>query len=853
MNTPNLPAQSLTCQSQLSKTPGSDEGRGANTTNAVFNARDVTHYDISSFFVGIPLVQIMTLAVDTCNAAEKEYVKQNWKRENLDKALKAYNLPRDFSPRGAIKHRKPSAIFNVFLQVKEEGVKAKQRGGDGHDLPLAHSLCNFLNREKAKEGGNQDPHFVSMDFFVAQMNRHQRTMDITHSVIGSHGPESQHSESGWPTAENPTFTMAGKPSLASGKVKNNIDSLQKQLQFMGEKVLVDQLHDQLHMLERSFSQKKPKLHNHRAIKAIDCQANDLAKQINKLGCTEFEYEKTKLQSQLTALQANISSWLVVVAAFDTLTSLKSYLDGFQFCNSLQDIDLFAKKLDEFERHNRDLPAGEARNTLMRETSILRNSFADIQTSVRQKQLYDALAKAENTIKTLEYGVSGYTKSGNTKSFLVGQAKAALAVARPLIDLGKDDDFAMLGNLCQRLSKLTGLERSGDQEQAIAAEPHPEFLLQRGAAFKKELAAFSKQATASGSGGVAAAGNMSALSGKFAALPTLPGQTISQAAPSQAVLHSSTRQSQLQAKTGPVLTHGERLTSFASELKGCRKLKFWGDGSISASLGIRTSSEKIKCFVTWCDIPLETLPSCFRERMIEANNDSNIRPKDVIVLQVYAFAPNESDFNGAGFTVELESLLTGYEYRIFNNSRDGRNYSPLGANLRMPEGLRQGNRFYEARWDLNQNLAERDTVRFAHGSGVDNHSSLEDIGFTLAAPVPPGASAQEAAFAEPGFGIPFGIDMRAQPESVIRELENQNMHGVSLDYNVGAAGSSGINPVATQEGSTCLQASEILTKEVGILWVKRVTALADINSARDLLHWLRDDKFDPKNPRFPQLL
>ena len=468
MNTPHLPDKSLIFQSRFSQASSLNQGRGANTTTVMFNARDVTHYDLSRFFMRISSEMAFTLAVDTCNKAEKVHGKKIWKRDNLDKDLEAYDLPRDFTLRVGMKHRKPSAIFNVFLKVKYEGEKAKHRGRDGHDMPMAQNLCDFLNRKEAKEGGkNRDPHFVSMDFFVGEMNRYQQTMNIMR-LIDSLDPESQYSRApDWPPAENPTFTMARKLPLPSaqtitpsappnydacdaaqaemrlaglnaliaylqrglkndfqsqpfkdgmrwaeqemsqfgvnlpvnlqeqyGETKANIESLQKQLQGMNEMVLVNKFYDKIDMLKKSLSEKEPKTNNLDEIKTIERQANDLANQINKLSSKESEYEKAELQDRVKALKVSISGWLAVVGAFDTLIRLKSYLDGFQFQKSLQDADLFSKKLDEFDERIRNIPPGEARNELMSEAGILRNSFSDIQKSVKQKQLIDELVKAE---------------------------------------------------------------------------------------------------------------------------------------------------------------------------------------------------------------------------------------------------------------------------------------------------------------------------------------------------------------------------------------------------------------------------------------------------------------------------
>ncbi|WP_257282720.1 hypothetical protein [Endozoicomonas sp. SESOKO1] len=438
--------------------------------------------------------------------------------------------------------------------------------------------------------------------------------------------------------------------------------------------------------------------------------------------------------------------------------------------------------------------------------------------------------------------------------------------------------AVSGNQHQTLNRF---EKSGDQGQMPAVEAHPEVLLQQGvAAYEKEMAAFGKKGTASQAGFAAATSNMAALLSKFASSQSEP--TASQTVSSQAVTQPLVRQHvplfPEPMKIRPVITHGDSLASFASQL-GYTKTTIFDDRRIlNASLGIKPSSEKIKSLVTSTDIPLKSLPSEIRGRMIEAFNDSNNWPEKIKLVQVYAFAPDESDFHGASFKVELQSLMPDYHREIYRRSSVRDQYSPIGADLRMPEGLKQGSKFYEVHWSVNESLAGN-MVHFAHGSAGDNHGVLENIGFTLVAPVLKalGASAEEATSAEAGFGIPFGIDLRMQPQSVLQEVERFKPHrvvrfevpdvtdsvtpdGGQLDSNVvsDAQGSSGINPLALQtqskyESSSRIPASKIFAKEVGILWVKTVTGLPDINSAYGLMDWVGRNKPDLENLRLPQLL
>ncbi|WP_257294636.1 hypothetical protein [Endozoicomonas sp. YOMI1] len=871
------------------------------------------------------------------------------------------------------------------------------------------------------------------------------------------------------------------------EAKANLESLQEQLLGMNEMVLVKEFHGQIDGLEQSLAQKEPKTGNKYEVKALEREIQGLDKQIDKLSSAESESEKAELKERLSALTASIGEWLTVVAAFDTLKCLKSDLDGFQFQKTLQDVDSFSTKLDEFDKSIRNFPSGGPRNELMRESGSLRNSFSDIQKNVKKQHFIAELEIAEKTIKALEHEVSG-----NPEAYLVEQAKSALTIATPLVVLeGKDDNLAKLSNLKERLEKFEGLrvtgqtaasnmqssvqgevdgvitsiheligdadsrlsgaeklrqavdgiplnqthmdelqgildqinekilqvkgsdhrdervrlqtmnaklvarltrlqgggetsgqstgvsghpvsgnqhqtavdnikkaldaaeapiealtgnpdssskedlltqarsnlekatqmlgtltdqalkperaelktrlinlheqlsllETSGDQGQVNAVEPNPDVLLQQGvAAFQKEMAAFGKKGTASKAGFAVATSNMSALLSKFASSQSSSaGQTTrqtvqsSQNVPRQTVTHSPLGQNiHLQAepvKTRPVLANGDSLASFASEL-GFTKTTIFDDQSICiSSLGIKPSSEKIKSLVTSTDLPLEFLPFDIQERMIEAYKYGNNWPDKIKLVQVYAFAPDESDFNGASFKVELESIMPDHHREIYRRSLVRKNYSPMGANLRMPEGLKQGNRFHEAHWSLNENLARENTVSFAHGSGGDNHSSLEDIGFTLVAPVLTalGASAEVATSAEAGFGIPFGIDLKMQPQSVLNEVERwrpQRSFGFEMfdvtdcvmpdgdqlesDVASDSLGTSGINPVAlhTQSRhqiSTREPASEIFAKEVGILWVKTITGLPNVNSVHSLMNWVGSNKPDLPNLRLPQLL
>ncbi|WP_257283703.1 hypothetical protein [Endozoicomonas sp. SESOKO1] len=653
-----------------------------------------------------------------------------------------------------------------------------------------------------------------MDFFVGEMNKYHQKINQTDSFRGSTGQENPGvTGPGLPPAENPVFAKAGRPLLlllppawygpaivpspppdyravraemrlanlkaalanlqqglkndfqsqsfqhgmsaaeleisqlainlpvnlqgSYGKAKADFKRLQqqlpkqlpKQLPSMNERVLVKEFHQQIDRLQQSLAEKEPRIENSCAVRAVKREVHALANQIDKL--SSVESEKAVLQVRKGALTISIDNWFAVLDAFDTLTRLKSYLEGLQFLKLSQDVDYFSARLDQFDDNIRKILPGETRNELMRESGKLRSVFSD------------------------------------------------------------------------------KFKSQTDTRQTTVSKRQP---------------SFSEQST---------------LENVHEKLRTEP------------------------PKSRPVLVHGDILASFASEL-GCKKLRFFSDGFIStASLGIKPSSEKTKCLVTWTTIPLKSLPSDFQARMIEAYNDSYNWPEDITLLQVYAFATDKSDFNGASFQLELESLMPDFHHRIYRNSRDGRNYSPMGADLRMPEGLKQGNRFYEAHRALHENLAREDTVSFAYGSGVDNHGNLEDIGFT------PGASAQEAASAEAGFGIPFGIDLKKQPESLLYELEQQRT-GDYRDFEVpdgdepdsdvvsDSLGSSGINSVALQpkgkyQISARARASEIFAKEVGILWVKTITALPDVNSPCGLMDWVQNNKPDPGNLRIPPLL
>ncbi|WP_257266679.1 hypothetical protein [Endozoicomonas sp. ONNA2] len=213
------PAQTLAVQpnfsqaSDLNDASGLNKGAGVYTTTAKFNARDVRHTDISNFFVGLKRGDVRQLAMDTCAEAERVHGDKIWKKDNLDKDLKAYELPRDFSYRHDLKDRKASAILNVFLKVKDEGVIAAAKGGEGHTLPLAQNLCDLFNRKAAKEGEKKrEPHYVSMDFFVGEMNKYHQELNQTDSFRDGTGQENYGvTGSGLPPAENPVFARAGRP------------------------------------------------------------------------------------------------------------------------------------------------------------------------------------------------------------------------------------------------------------------------------------------------------------------------------------------------------------------------------------------------------------------------------------------------------------------------------------------------------------------------------------------------------------------------------------------------------------------------------------------------------------------
>lgn len=1170
MNSPQFPTRSPAFSTQppevsgFNKAPCLNEGGGANTTVVVFNGKNVNKYVLSNFFKEMTQGGMRQLAEDTCAQAARVHDKF-WKRDNLVKDLEAYGLPVDCNRRAQLTDRKTSAVMNVFLKVKEESEKAIDQGGRGDNLEVAKGLCDLLNGTDVRVDGKiHTPHFVDMEFFAGEMNKCQQKLDAARSAIGSLGQESQGiNEPGLPPAENPAFTMEGKPLLPQGnaptmtpsappnydvvqaekrlaelntqiallqqgvtqdflsqsfqhqlslvqmeivrlgfnlpvnlqeqyiQAKANLDGIQQQQLALQEGGRGIEFHGQIDELKRSLAQNEPK--NKTEIKALERKVNALDDQIGKLSSPESGSHKEELKERLSELKISISQRLSVVTAFETLACLKSDLEGFQYQQLPAEVSSFSAKCDDLDEIVTKLPSGAQRNQLIKEFSILKQSFSEIQKNVQQHHLITQLDNAENIIKVMEYDVSG-----SPKSYQVEQARAALLDAESLsLKEGTDNCFARLSNLKERLSKfessaaaasaaaataaatkmqssarvdakkvieqinelirdadgrlrgeeknreavsgihlnqthmgevqsildaitekilnelnggdlrdererlqsmrssllgrlktlqgggassgqstaasaqpvsgnqdhtevenirkaldfaeapiealisnpnssakddlitrarshleqatqmigrltdnaliplrtelstrlgrlnkqLNLIESGGGQGQVTPAEPQPEVLLQKGVAvFKKEMDEFGKKGTVSNAGFAAAAGNMSALLSKFA-----PSQSASQSVPGshnvlqpvlpRPLVRQNTPLHAGPVMTRPVLTNGDSLASFASALNFTNTIIFDNGSTSTASLGIKPSSEKIKSLVTSTDIPFGSLPFDVRERMIEANDCGNHWPKKIKLVQVYAFAPDESDFNGASFRVRLDSIMPEHHRQIYMHSTVAHKYSPLGANLRMPEGLKQGNPFYEARWSLNEKLDSRNTVSFAHGSGRDNHSNLEDIGFTLVAPVLKalGASAEEATSAEAGFGIPFGIDLMKQPQTVMNELQHYTTpyprqryfgfqvpdvtdsvvpDGGALDPDVvsdsESLGTSGINPLALHTESTYgfssrIGASEIFAKEVGILWVKTVTDLPDVNSPYSLMNWVESNKPEPENLRLPQLL
>ena len=518
-----------------------------------------------------------------------------------------------------------------------------------------------------------------------------------------------------------------------------------------------------------------------------------------------------------------------------------------------------------------------------------------------------------------------------------EARSSLEKATQMLGKLTDKDYkperaalnTRLGNLNKQLNDI---ERGG-QAQMNAVEPSPGALLQKGvAAYGDQMQAFGEGGTVSKESFQVATGNMSVLLSKFApsgpSAPSSAGssvgqrQTTSQTAQSrqnvspqqlphssvgqnttqnvpnrqsqspQGVSHSPARQNtNLHAeppKTKAVLTPGTSLASFASTL-GVTKTMVHSGVFSTASMGIKPSTDRIQSLVTSSEIPLPSLPKEMQSRMIQAYAGPSGRPDSIKLVQVYAFAPNESDFKGASFQLELESLMPQLHHEIYKNSRDWEKYSPMGADLRMPEGLKQGQKFYQVNWAMNKGLAQQFVGGFAHGPGDKEHSHLQDIGFSQVAPVlvALGADTQTATSHEAGFGIPFGLDLRRQPDSVLRELQQQNtrlrsrgveqsdggmeadgdlqedgdgMEGCVLDANVVTDGprSSGINPVALKtvsnyQGSTSARASEYISHDVGILWVKTITGLPNIKNESDLLDWVESSKPDLSKLRLPQLL
>ncbi|WBA85350.1 hypothetical protein [Endozoicomonas sp. GU-1] len=468
--------------------------------------------------------------MDTCAQAARNHG-EGWKRDTLVRDLNAYGLPVDCERRAGLTDRKPSAVLNVFLKVKEESEKAIDQGGSGDNLEVAKGLCDLLNGTEVRVNGKiHKPHFVDMKFFAGEMNKYQQKLDAARSAIGSLGQESQGvNEPGLPPAENPAFTMEGKPLLPSGnaptmtpsappnydavqaekrlaelntqivflqqgvtqdfqsqqfqyqlslvqtdiarlginlplnlqeqfnQAKANLAGLQQQQLAMQEGVRIIEFHGQIDGLKQTLAQNEPKSDNKTEIKALERKVKALDDQIGKLSSPESGRHKEELKEQLSELNISIRQWSSVVTATEILAGLKSDLEGFQYQQLPAEVSSFSAKCDSLDAIVRKMPSGDQRNQLIKESSILKQSFSEIQKNVQQNHLIAQLERAENIITVMEFDVSGSPKSHH-----VEQAKAALLVVESLsLKEGTDNCFARLSNLRERLSKF---------EDSVAAAP-----------------------------------------------------------------------------------------------------------------------------------------------------------------------------------------------------------------------------------------------------------------------------------------------------------------------------------------------------------------------------------------------
>ncbi|KEI70137.1 hypothetical protein [Endozoicomonas elysicola] len=179
----------------------------------------------------------------------------------------------------------------------------------------------------------------------------------------------------------------------------------------------------------------------------------------------------------------------------------------------------------------------------------------------------------------------------------------------------------------------------------------------------------------------------------------------------------------------------------------------------------------------------------RARMVQSN--SGYRSGTVPGYIVYLVADDKKAFgDGRSFKLQLKTDLTPDYANKFSQSELGKQYCPLGVNLKIPEGLEEGARYFENYWIANTELRSSTHSPFAFGQ---NHGDFkEDIGILDVSRVlrSTGVDAKEASSALSGQVIPVVIELKRQPDHVLDKFKPPEIPRAYLESSSGRSSLGG---------------------------------------------------------------
>ena len=303
--------------------------------------------------------------------------------------------------------------------------------------------------------------------------------------------------------------------------------------------------------------------------------------------------------------------------------------------------------------------------------------------------------------------------------------------------------------------------------------------------------------------------------------------------------------------------GAKLTCLASSLNMDRT-DFYKSKYLSTSVGLDVTAppgQDIVPVLFGKKFAFHQLPVYLQRRLTRAC--SRTPDETVSLINAFMIADEAKAFDGASFKIFLDSKIAP-DYGSLYKQPQNQQYSPVGMTVTLPKDLMANGPFFKSCWSLHEQGVDADVVNLPHG-GPGDTTCRQDIEFAQLPPIIKAADDTLTTSSEAGLAIPFGVQIRRQPDGVVRRLTQALSapreggvrstlgqliarglgRGVNTAEAIDLAGSDTVpTPSASERAgrpSELQLARTVLTNSAGIINVRTLSGI-EVSDADEL--WLR---------------